>query len=269
MKKLGLLIVAALTLAAQGVSAQNSDDNNLFNHLSAGVSLGTTGIGIEVASPITSFLQLRAGYSFIPKIKINETADLDSSEDYLRKEDGTGYYESVDIEGKLNMGDLKLLVDYYPLKKSSFHVTAGAYIGKSKLATAYSTNHFLNQGYWGNSGPEMGSASQTYTIVSDPDGSVTADVKVNSFKPYLGIGFGRAVPNNRISVCFDFGVQFWGKPSLWTKIDDNLGTEYRKVEKSRILSQQDWCSDVIDALDIAEKIIVYPVLTLRVNGRIF
>lgn len=269
MKKIIALTIVAI-FCVQGMRAQEETEIGLFNHLSAGISLGTTGVGIEVAAPLNNMFHLRAGYSFMPKfkVKVNKTFD-NPSEDFLRKEDGSGYYDNVDIEAKPNIGDLKLLLDYYPQKNRAFHFTVGAYIGSSKVASAVTTNHFINQKYWGNSGPELGNSSNTYTVVSEPDGSVKADVKVNSFKPYVGLGFGRAVPNKNLSVCVDLGVQFWGKPSLWTKIDDNIGTEYRKVEKSKILSKQSYCEDIVDALDKAEKFIVYPVLTVRLNGRIF
>ena len=267
MKKLFVLAFLAL-FGAQAGQAQEME-YGLFNHLSAGVSLGTTGIGIEVAAPVTSFMDVRAGYSFMPKIKVTPTIDFDSNEDFLRKENGTGYYDEADVEGKLNMGDFKLLLDFYPIKNNGFHLTAGAYVGNKTLAKANTTNHFINQDYWGTSGPELGNASNTYTVVSDAQGVIHAEARVKSFKPYVGFGFGRAVPKSRVNVTCDFGVQFWGKPALWTNIDDNLGTEFRKVEKDRILSQQSYCDDIKDALDIVEKVIVYPVLTVLINGLIF
>ncbi|MBQ9645079.1 MAG: hypothetical protein IJV24_01815 [Prevotella sp.] len=272
MRKLAVLTAVAL-FSLQGIAQGREsevEEFGLFDHLSAGISLGTTGIGIEVAAPLNNFLQLRAGYSFMPKIKVNIDKDLrNPGEDYLRKEDGSGYYDRIEAEAKLNMGDFKLLLDYYPFKKGTFRVTAGAYIGSSKLATVKTTNHFINQGYWGNSGPELGNASQTYTVVSDAEGHVNVDAKVGSFKPYLGIGVGRAVPKKNLNVCFDFGVQFWGKPAAWTLIDDNVGSAFRKVDKDRILSDKDYCQDIRDGLKTAEKIFVYPVLTVRLNGRIF
>lgn len=266
MKKLSFLVAASFLLFAQGANAQG----NMFNHLGLGVSAGTDGIGLELSAPCTDYLQIRAGYSFLPKIKVKPTIDFDSSEDFLRRNDGSGgYYDEVKVEGKLNMGDFKLLLDVYPSKRGSFHFTAGAYFGKRELLQAQSLSEFLNRNYWGTSGPELGSPTNTYTIVSNLDGSVNADLKVKSFKPYLGIGFGRAVPKGRVGVQFDMGVQFWGKPELWTNISDNAGVEYRKIEKDRIVSKESWCEDFADAIDIMEKIIVYPVIKLRITGRIF
>ena len=270
MKKIIALTIVAI-FCVQGMRAQEETEIGLFNHLSAGISLGTTGVGIEVAAPLNNMFHLRAGYSFMPKFKVKGDQKLKSTNAIFKKnaEDGTGYYDEISYEGKLNVGDFKILLDYYPFKTSTFRVTAGAYIGTSKICTANTTNTFLNKKYWGNSGPELGNGAESYTIVSEPDGSVTVDVKTNAFKPYIGIGFGRAVPKGRVSVCFDLGVEFWGKPGLWTNISDDMGTSYQKVDKDKILSTEDYCDDIRDGIKTGEKIIAYPVLTLRVNGRIF
>jgi hypothetical protein len=258
-------------MGTMSVQAQDRVDNfGIFDHVSAGVSLGTTGIGFEVAAPVTNYLQARVGYSFMPKFKVKGDQKIDSKNSIFKKEDGSGYYDGVDFEGKLNIGDFKILLDFYPFRTSTFRVTAGAYIGTSKICTVNTTNTFLNSKYWGNSGPELGKAPlQTYTVVSEKDGSVSVDLKTNSFKPYIGIGFGRAVPKGRVSVCFDLGVEFWGKPGFYTNISDNFGLSYQKVDKDKIVNDENYCEDIRDGLKTAEKIIAYPVLTLRVNGRIF
>ena len=49
------------------------------------------------------------------------------------------------------------------------------------------------------------------SISTDPKGFVNADIKVGVVRPYVGIGFGRAVnPDNRVRVTFDMGVLITG-----------------------------------------------------------
>ena len=80
MKKL-LLICALATLGLSQAFAQlDEDDFGFFNHLSAGVSLGTDGIGIEVAAPLTYSFAVRAGYSLMPKFKYSKGLDLGLSD---------------------------------------------------------------------------------------------------------------------------------------------------------------------------------------------
>ncbi|MBR1933840.1 MAG: hypothetical protein IJ841_09170 [Prevotella sp.] len=256
MKKFSLLFVAALALLAPQ-AAQAQTDQNLFNHLGVGVSAGTDGIGFELATPITDFVALRAGMSFLPKVKYSGDVDIDSnSSSFTTKE--------VNVEGKLNKTDVKILLDIYPIPKASFRITAGAFIGAEKLINVYNTEQFLAPSEWGVSGIRLGD----YRVTSDKNGNVSADVKVNSFKPYLGLGFGRAVPKKRLSFNVDLGVQFWGKPGIWTNAKDDWmeGEEatYHQLKKGDIDND-----DADKAFNIISKITVWPVISFRLNGRIF
>ena len=285
MKKL-LLICAMATLGLSQAFAQlDEDDFGFFNHLSAGVSLGTDGIGIEVAAPLTYSFAVRAGYSLMPKFKYSKGLDLGLS-DQDKADMARGTYKGaflspeVDLEGKLNMGDFKLLIDWYPFRSSSFHATAGFYIGRGTVVEVTNKRPFIKDGY--DAGIELGDASSTvnygmsrYTLKPDENGNLKVEAKVNGFKPYLGIGFGRAVPKGSVGVQFDLGVQFWGKPEVHGNmeyIEPSTGqvvTRYEKINKNRIISQNKDYQDLKDAIKTIEKIGVYPVLNIRINGRIF
>jgi hypothetical protein len=285
MKKL-LLICALATLGLSQAFAQlDEDDFGFFNHLSAGVSLGTDGIGIEVAAPLTYSFAVRAGYSLMPKFKYSKGLDLGLS-DQDKADMARGTYKGafltpeVDLEGKLNMGDFKLLIDWYPFRSSSFHATAGFYIGRGTVVEVTNKRPFIKDGY--DAGIELGDASSTvnygmsrYTLKPDENGNLKVEAKVNGFKPYLGIGFGRAVPKGSVGVQFDLGVQFWGKPEVHGNmeyIEPSTGqvvTRYEKINKNRIISQNKDYQDLKDAIKTIEKIGVYPVLNIRINGRIF
>lgn len=272
MKKL-LLICAMVVCGIGQVHAQlEEDDFGFFNHVALGVSAGTDGIGVQLAAPLTSSFAVRAGYSFMPKFKYKKDINVGKDPAFLSYPND----QHVDLEGKLNMSDFSLLFDYYPSMYSSFRLTAGAYIGKSKPLSITNADAFLERSSWGSKGLELGTAGNDYTVVSDKaTGNVQADLKVNSFKPYIGIGFGRAVPKGRVSVQFDLGIQIWGTPEVWTTIntfDDNAGdwvTSYRKVNKNRITNPNEDYQDARDAIKTIEKIGVYPVLSLRINGRLF
>ena len=271
MKKPILFFVMAILGIGQSFAQLEQDDYKFFNHLNAGISLGFDGIGIDVAAPLTYNFAVRAGYTFMPRIKYNTSIDLEDNVAFMTNE--------VDLTGKLKMGDFHLLVDYYPFKKSSFHVTAGAYIGGSTIATIQNKKPFVKEGYWGNSGIELGtthSLAEQYTMISEAEtGDAKMDMKVNVFKPFVGVGFGRAVSKGRVGVQFDLGVQFWGSPKLYTNVkyfdfkEGDYVTRFEKLERGRITSPNSDYQDLKDAAKIIEKICVYPVLKIRVNGRIF
>ena len=280
MKKLLLICATALFGFGQAHAQLDEDDYGFFNHVSFGVSGGTTGIGFELAAPMTANFAVRAGYSFMPKIKYSQKLTLDKSDLAAFYVNGH-YVHEVDLEGKLNMGDFSLMFDWYPWKSSSFRITAGAYIGKSDVVTVTNKEPFMNPEYAGKAGIDLSRTGsnimEKYTIVTDAAGNVDAKLKVNGFKPYIGIGFGRAVPRKSIGLQFDLGVQFWGKPELQTNLmyyDGEQGdfvTRYEKIEKGRITrsnEDKDY-KDLRDAVKTIEAISVYPVLTLRFVGRIF
>lgn len=256
MKKLFLLVVAAL-FGWQTTQAQEEVEYGLFNHLGVGVSLGTDGIGFDVAAPITEWAAIRAGMSIFPSIKYDDDVNIRSNSKSFTKKD-------VNIEGKLNMKDFKLLFDFYPIKSSGFHLTAGAFIGSKKIINAYNTEEFLARDEWGVSGIMIGDNR----VTSDKNGNCEANIEVAGFKPYIGFGFGRAVPNSRFTVSCDFGVKFWGKPCVGAMVSDDFGNRsYKKIHYKDLNDDDD--EDLRDGFKTAEKITVFPVLNIRLTGRIF
>lgn len=96
MKRLLLLCLTyIMCVGNHQMAAQDSSESpGIFNSLAVGVSASTTGIGIDVASPIGSYLAVRAGVSFMPNFTYSTDVDVDIE----------GSYEgniptSIDVEG--------------------------------------------------------------------------------------------------------------------------------------------------------------------------
>ncbi len=276
MKKM-LFVCAIAVLGFGQAHAQDLEpaDHGYFNHLAAGITLGTDGIGIEVAAPLTYQFSARVGFAFMPKFKYTTTKNLGKDPAFVNYPND----QPIDIKGNLNLFQGKLLFDYYPFAKSSFHLTAGAYFGSRDVVKVVNTNNFVEQSQWGTAGLQLGKGDgvyDKYTAVTDDKGNVNVNMRVNGFRPYLGVGFGRAVPSkHRVSVQCDLGVQFWGKPKVMAHLmyfDDNEGdfvTRYEDVDPSRITNTKDDYQDIKDAIKDIKKIRVFPVLNIRINGRIF
>jgi hypothetical protein len=273
------LLIACMLLAGGFAQASAQElspkDFGYFNHLSGGIVLGTEGIGIEVAAPITYDFAVRMGYSLMPKFKYSKSLNLNENK-------GAFIKDRVDIGGKLNMGDFKLLVDWYPFRTSSFHATAGFFIGRSTVVKIDNKEPFVKDNYKGVAGIELGvydpsnpQSESRYTLMTDPNGDIKGELEVNAFKPYLGVGFGRAVPKGRIGVQFDLGIQFWGKPELKANmnyVDRETGenvTNFEPIKRGRITNPDSDYQDLKDAVKTIQKIRVYPVLNIHINGRIF
>lgn len=77
MKK--LLFISILSIF--GLTTAHAQYNNdvewgLFNHMSVGLGLGTTGISVDVAAPICPYVAIRAGADILPDIKFRPALDL-------------------------------------------------------------------------------------------------------------------------------------------------------------------------------------------------
>ena len=247
-----LLWMTAHTAHAQG----EFFEYGYFNHVGVGASLGLDGIGFDVAAPLGYHFALRTGVSFMPKIKYEDNFDLN--------QDDPDITDKVDAKATLNVCDFKFLADIYPAKWSSFHFTVGAFIGSKHFLKATNTSMFIKDpAKYGRIGLTIGD----YRVTTDENGYAKASVVVNSFKPYVGIGFGRAVPKKRIGVSFDFGLKFWGKPALGAETLDDWGEKsFHKFKYTELNEDDD--EDLKDGLKTASKVIAFPVLTLRLTGRI-
>ena len=102
MRKLLLICGMAVLGIGHSHAQLEPEDYKFFNHLSAGVSLGLDGIGFDVAAPLTYNFAVRAGYTFLPKIKYNTTINLEDDEAFTKHDD-------VGMEATLQFGDFHLL----------------------------------------------------------------------------------------------------------------------------------------------------------------
>lgn len=253
--KLNYVCLAFFMVLMSAVAANAQEDKNLFNHLSVGVTAGTPGFGVDVAMPIGHYVQARAGFATFPKIKADTDLDIN-----MMDVPGYSFPQTLGIEGKTGFTNGKLLVDVYPFKSSSFHVTAGAYFGSSSVVEAYNKEagvlkDIADYNATATAGNQVGYELGDYLLKPDAEGNVNAKIETAGFKPYLGLGFGRAVPKKRVGFMFELGCMFWGSPKLYCNGDrlteDNVGGDEGGIIKTM------------------SKITVYPVLNFRLCGRIF
>lgn len=260
------IILSAIILLA-GLSVSSAQDNfyNTANRWSIGAGVGTEGISFEVATNINKYFAVRAGLNIMPGISYSDDVDIDLSGVDPRLE-AAGYPTSakMNVEGSLSRTTIDLKGDWYP-GGGKFFVTAGFSFAGSKLikvkghsqeiADAYEEYGPLAQQY----GITMTDAYievDNYKIPIDKNGNVSGGLKVNGFRPYLGVGFGRAVPKKRVGCRVELGVQFHGTPKFY--VDNGNFEELSKAAEG----------DLSDAIDVIESIKVYPVLKFTLRGRI-
>ena len=100
-----------------------------------------------------------------------------------------------------------------------------------------------------------------YILEPDENGMVKCDLRVNSFKPYLGFGYeGRlSKKDDRYKIAFDCGVLFWGGvPEVKTHEGIDLMRDVDNID-----------GKVGRYVDIIDKFKVFPVISVRLTRRLF
>lgn len=137
---------------ALAVVTLSSQAQNMFNHLDLGVTLGTTGIGLDAAMPVGDYVKLRTGFEVMPRFNYNMNFGVESFDgtgtsinqstfnrmaEVLYGLTGFKVDQNVTMKGKPTMWNFKFMVDVYPFKNNKhWHFTAGFHWGPSKIAEA-------------------------------------------------------------------------------------------------------------------------------------
>ena len=155
---LALLIIALVFPAA--LCAQESNwfrRNNVCTSLDVAFTAGTTGLGVEVATPVTKWTRVRAGWEGMPKFNIPLYFDVttytdgqvsnnfDKVKDMMYKLTGDNIDEEVKMDARPNLSNFKFLVDVFPFQNNRhWHFTAGFYWGTSTEGRAISNKGETN-----------------------------------------------------------------------------------------------------------------------------
>ena len=276
MKKKIFTAVLCCTIAWSGVFAQSS------GHLSLGLELfSTTGFGLELATPLSPNIALRGGISMFP-LSLSETFNTSLNDNIRDKIDAavnnsdelrTALVQqglptraqdiNTDIEATASLGLVngKILVDFYPSARKSFHVTGGFYIGaanlvkvEGKMDEAVEILTVLKSHGFDYFGESFAVGSGNNPLSGHDLLDINGALKINSVKPYLGIGFGRAVPVKRVGVNFEIGAFYQGAPKI-TSDNPNI---------QKLIDDE-----LDDVIGVLNKWSIYPVLSLKLNFRLF
>ena len=252
----------AIFLAVFGLCSLScpGQEGNVFQHFSLSGGLGSTGLTIDMGTMMTEHFGLRAGVDLLGIY-------FHGYEDYEDDPDLEPLPEQK-ADTHLTNSSGHLLLDYYPFNpsKSGFHVTVGAYLAWHRRVESLENADYgawrkiadfnARRGYYADVPDELGPATigyYGYQVPTSAEGSFNAYMLTNRFRPYLGIGFGRAVPGaRRLNAQLDLGVQFWGKPRLYDGITGKRLTQVAYKSQAAF-----------------GRSTVYPVITVRLAGLVF
>lgn len=250
-----ILISAALLGASFTSSAQ------YFNHLSLGIGAGLDGASLQLGVPVGPLLQIRAGASYMPQFGIPYTVTNVHF-------DGDTYGD-VDLKASMAFKSMNAMLDFFPGKKTMFHLTAGiyyspAFFGNGAWANIVGTSNALDPEDYGDTGIMIGNT----LVTTDELGRLQASIATKQFLPYFGIGSGRAVGlNSAVSFLFDLGVCYLGKEGFGA-YTEGLNTLSGQRETVRVTSEDIDNRDK-GILDIASRIPVMPILKFSLFFRLF
>jgi len=251
-----------------------------FNHLAIGVELfSTTGFGLEVGTPLSPHFALRGGFSMLP-YSYGATFDGVVDQSILEDIDNTIDIEpairsalaqkglptrATDVSTDMNVGVSlnptgKILIDYYPSSKYTFHITAGAYFGSGKMIKLKGRmdeavdvlNVLKDYGY--DYLDDIYVIDDNYQLTGRDVMDIRGALKVNAVKPYFGLGFGRAVPKKRVGVNFEIGVVYHGTPKI-TSESQNI---------QRLID-----NELSEVMDVLKDYPIYPIISFKLTVRLF
>ncbi len=243
MKRPVLLIL--MLLLPLGVFAQRAERGVL---LAAGVSAGTTGLAAEVSALLPQEIGFRAGFNWL-QAEIPIPVKLPES----FGGDGT----TSGFAAQLNMNHGYLLADMYLRPDSGFHLTGGIWAGNSVFVRLHNTAPLPD------SFNSVGIDVDGYSVHA-VNGDLSAELRVNPVKPYIGVGFGRPRPDRRLSVCFDMGLLWWGNPGVYAVGYSMLDEEKEVQLTSAVMDDMD--KGILDKIG---HVLIWPVLRCSVYYRIF
>jgi hypothetical protein len=143
------------------------------------LDLGSTGLGLHVATPLTQKLNGRIGVNVANTSYEGNTSDMD-------------------YDFKLKLKTVDALLDYHPFD-GAFRVTGGVVYNGNKIDARAKPNR------------------GTYTInnvaySAGAVGDLSSKIDFRKAAPYLGIGWGNAVKEAGWSFGTDLGLMFQGTP---------------------------------------------------------
>lgn len=266
MKK--LMMVAVILLTSVGsVMAQKEYKRGFLNHVGINVGAGTEGVSVGLAAPVTGFFELEAGVNVMPSFKLSGDLDVEVNTSSLPQVPNVQYppESTIHAEGSFDRTTFNVKANLYPFGGGTkFFIAAGLSIGGEKIAEVNGSCDELRKVSQNLPTQELKDQFRQavsanlagYNLQFDENYNVQGDIRCKKVRPYLGLGFGRLVPKNRLGMRLELGCQFMDKLKVYqndTEVD---------IDKALEDAGEDDLSKFVKDLKI------YPVVKFSFTGRI-
>ena len=248
------LIISGLAMFMSLTSVMAQEETGIGNHLGWGVGFGTEGFNASIATDMTKYAELEFGVNWAPGFARTESGDA-----FYFKEDNKRHgVGDMDIKAKVNRATLDFKGSVYPFAAnenfaSDLFVALGVSFAGKEIASLEGT---LNTTEGADKQKYVRAGKYLLPLVGNKaDGSA----RVNSVRPYVGLGYGRLVPKNNLGFRVELGCQFNGKIKLYQGDSDN---------ECELLSKHNIATDT-DMQDVMDFFSIYPVLKVSLRGKFF
>jgi len=165
--------------------------------MALGLNFGMPGVGLDFAYKINESFSARVRYQALP-FEINDFEYTLDGQDLL-----------ADVT--LNFSQIGIVADYYPFQSSSFKLMAGvSYFINNSFSATVAINDTLYVGEDGDDADDLGD----FVFYPDDIGTISIASEWGQIVPYMGLGFGRAVPNKRVGFGIELGAYYIGAPDV-------------------------------------------------------
>ena len=258
-----------MIMSLTSVMAQE-EETGVGNHLGWGVGFGTEGINVSVATDMTKYAELEFGVNWAPGFSRTESGGafyktLKIDKDDQGKEVLTWQRHGVgdmDIKAKVNRATLDFKGSVYPFATnegfaSDLFVAVGVSFASKELASLEGTLNSTKDAKGNDVDVRVGKYLLPLDKVGENKYYASASARVNSVRPYVGLGYGRLVPKNNLGFRVELGCQFDGKVKL-----------YKNDEECELLSKYGFES-ANNTKKVMDFFSIYPVLKVSLRGKFF
>jgi hypothetical protein len=179
-----------------------------------GISAGLPGFGLDYAYNINRSLNLRVGFLAFSLSDFNTDLDISG--------------QSVNVNANLNSTVFDLMLEYHPTTNKAFKLVVGlSYLDNVGVNTLVLLNDDIGYG--------------DLIIDNEEIGDIDITLDYTGIAPYLGFGFGRAVPKKRAGFSIELGAYYTGGPDVTIEASgmlENTSEEEQELEDN--LSSYSW-----------------------------
>lgn len=234
--KIGLLLLCfCFSNIAFSQDEPPADEPNKFG-VAVGIAAGTSAIlGVDVAATVRPSWGIRAGYNYLEFSKDNYETSLSD----------LGLGSSTIpflLDANPQLSTAQLWLEYMPGEAKLLRIQAGfavALDNKIEVRARYGDTFFFND----------------FPVQPEQLGDMTITYTSNKILPYLGLGFGHAVPQKLLSFSLEAGAYYRGQPKI-TIVGTELFEPNTTNDNGAVISEN------------ASKYKIQPVFTLRLGIRL-